>query len=306
MGKKEDPLIRYEGNPILTPEQMPFRCYSVFNAGAIRFKDEYLLLLRVEDYSRRTDFYVATSKDGINFSVRSEPINYPLTEIEKRYRKGHRFDMRITYLENTYYVCHALWLDPGCMIAMAKTEDFVNFEPLPYTSVPSNRNAVLFPEKINGLYARLERPQNIDGSGIMWVSYSPDLVYWGKSMPLDIPVTPWSGKKIGAGTVPIKTREGWLEIYHGVGGTCSTENYYLGVALLDLDDPSRVIAAPRECILAAEKEYECIGQVPNVVFTCGAIETDDGKLNIYYGGADTRICLAQTTIDTLIDYCLKR
>jgi len=300
------PLKRYEDNPILTPGDMPFPCYSVFNSGAILFRDKVLLLLRVESCERKTDFYVATSDDGIRFEVNPEPIDYPLTETEKRYFKAHRFDMRITLLEGTYYVCHASWLGKwGSCIGMATTEDFVHFKPFPYISEPTNRNAVLFPEKINGLYARLDRPQNINGSGTIWLSYSPDLDFWGRSMPLNMPQTSWSGNKSGAGAVPIKTKEGWLEIYHATASTCSSENYYLGVMLLDLEDPSRVVAAPTEFILAAEEVYECVGQTPNVVFTCGAVEMPDGTLNVYYGAADTRMCLAQTKVGELVHYCLR-
>ncbi|MBF0198700.1 MAG: glycoside hydrolase family 130 protein [Planctomycetes bacterium] len=298
------PLTRYPENPILTPEQMPFRCYTVMNAGATIFEGKVLLLLRVEDCERQTDFYVATSTDGINFDVCETPINLPLTEQEKRYGASHRFDMRITFLEGKYYVCHAAWLGKyGSCIGMATTEDFVNFEPIPYLSEPSNRNAVLFPEKIGGLYARLDRPQNVDGSGYTWISYSPDLIFWGKAMPLDLPYTSWNRNKNGAGSIPIKTPHGWLEIFHATAETCSTENYYLGVALLDLEDPSKVLASPREFVLAAEKDYECMGQTPNVVFTSGGVVMPDGTYNIYYGGADTRMCLATTTIKTLIDYC---
>lgn len=298
-------LERYQNNPILTPDDMPFECYSVFNAGAVRYKDKYLLLLRTEDCTRKVTFYTATSDDGYNFNVNPEPINYPLREIEKEYG-GTRFDMRITLLDGTFYVCHALWLaEFGCSSAIAQTDDFVNFRPIDSISVPSNRNGALFPEKINGLYVRLDRPQNIDGSGQIWISYSPDLIYWGNSKPLEMPKTPWSKRKSGAGAIPIKTSKGWLEIYHATSRNASVENYHLGVMLLDLKDPSKVIAAPLQFILAAEKDYECVGQVPNVVFTSGAIETDDGKLNIYYGGADTRMCLAQTSIDRLLEFCLK-
>jgi len=158
-GKKLLPLKRYDKNPILTPENMPFPCYTVMNAGAIKFKNKYLLLLRVEDFARETDTYVATSADGYNFSVSPKPINYPLREIEKKY-KAHRFDARVTCIEGKYYMCHASWLgDLGCTIAIAETVDFVNFTPIGQNSLPSNRNCVLFPEKINGLYTRLERPE---------------------------------------------------------------------------------------------------------------------------------------------------
>ncbi len=298
------PVIRAKENPIITPASMPIECSAVFNAGAVRFNGKYLLLLRVEDFRRQVDFHVATSDDGVHFDVNPKPINYPLRDIEKKYN-ALRFDMRITPLEGWYYVCHAVWMTGlGCTIGMGRTKDFVNFEAI-YGSVPSNRNAMLFPEKIGGRYCRLERPMEADGSGRIWASWSPDLRYWGDSAPLDIGTTVWNWRKTGPGCVPIKTDKGWLEIYHATAKTCSTENYYLGLLLLDLNDPSKVIASCKKFILQPEEVYECVGQVPNVVFTCGAIETDDGKLNLYYAGADTRMCLARTSVPELLDFCVK-
>jgi len=188
---------------------------------------------------------------------------------------------------------------------LATTDDFVNFTPLYNLSEPSNRNAVLFPEKINGMYCRLDRPQNCSDAGSIWVNYSRDLEFWGRAMPVKMPKVQWNRNKCGAGAIPIKTDKGWLEIYHATASTCSSENYYLGAMLLDLEDPSKVVAAPRSMVLAAEEVYECVGQTPNVVFTSGAVEMPDGALNIYYGGADTRMCLAQTTVEDLVRYCLE-
>ena len=301
------PLVRHEANPILAAADMPFPCYTVYNAGAAMFKGKVLLLLRVEDFAMNSDFFVATSDDGVDFEVSDRPIDYPLCETEKRFEPCHRFDMRITPMDGRYYVCHASWLGKyGCCIGMAWTTDFMHFTPMDRLSVPSNRNAVLFPEKINGLYARLERPEVGGGRGGMgmWLSYSPDLEFWGRAMPLDMPARYWTAAKSGAGAIPIKTDEGWLEIFHGCNQNCSTLNYHLGAALLDLEDPSKVIAAPEAFILAPEMEYECVGQVPNVVFTSGAVEMPDGTLNVYYGAADTRTCLAQTTVRELVDFCL--
>jgi predicted GH43/DUF377 family glycosyl hydrolase len=300
----KSPLQRHSENPIITPQDMPFECYSVFNAGAIKVKDEYILILRTECYARNTDFYVARSRDGVNFEVEPEPINYPMSELEQMGRRAHRFDMRITPLDDTFYVCHAVWLDPwGCCVGIAQTDDFVNFKQVSM-SVPSNRNAALFPEKIKGKYVRLERPQNIDKTGHMWVSESLDLIHWGNPRPVILPYTNWNTVKSGAGAVPIKTEKGWLEIYHATCKTASTENYHLGVCMLDLEDPSKVLAAPKKFILAAQEIYECVGQVPNVVFTSGAIVEPDGEIKIYYGGADTRMCLATARIEDLIEFCL--
>jgi len=299
------PLVRHLANPIITPADMPVECSAVFNCGAVKFEGDVLLLLRVEDAERQTRFHTARSRDGVHFDVCPEPIDYPLREIERRLG-SHRFDMRITPLEGTYYICHALWIKPGCVIAMARTDDFRTFTPLEAISPPSNRNAVLFPEKIDGLYTRLERPQNIDGSGQIWISRSPDLKYWGDFAPLAMPDPSWTSRKTGPGAIPIKTNAGWLVIYHATTITASTENYYLGALLLDLADPAKVIAAPRKFILSPEEIYECVGQVPNVVFSGGAVEMEGGTLNIYYGGADTRICLATTTIDRLVQFCLTK
>jgi len=299
---KSSPLIRHPANPIITPAQMPVECSAVFNAGAIRFNGQTLLLLRVEDYARQVNFHTATSDDGVHFQINPQPIEYPLRPLEKE-MGTYRFDMRITPLDGRYYVCHAVWITGlGCMIGMAHTRDFVKFEPLPSLSVPFNRNAVLFPEKINGLYARLERP--MDEGGRIWITYSPDLRYWGDSTPLNVPTTVWNWRKCGPGAIPIKTKAGWLEIYHATAKTASSENYYLGLLLLDLENPSKVIASSPKFILQPEEVYECVGQVPNVVFTCGAVEMPDGKLNVYYAGADTRMCLAQTTVAELLDSCV--
>lgn len=297
-------LQRHPQNPIIAPADMPVPCSAVFNCGATWFDGRVLLLLRVEDMARDNGFYVAMSKDGVHFDIQSEPIHYPLRDVETKFL-DNRFDMRITQLEGQYYVTHASWLGGyGSCIGLARTQDFKTFEAVGELSVPSNRNAALFPERINGRYARLERPQDIDGSGRIWISYSPDLLYWGQSRPVVLPKTPWSRCKSGAGAVPIKTEQGWLCVYHGTATNCATENYYLGVMLLDLENPEQVVAAPRQFILQPETAYECMGQVPNVVFTNGAVVMPDNTLNIYYGGADTRVCLAQVTVDELVEFCL--
>jgi len=299
------PLKRNSGNPILTPEQMPFPCYSVFNAGVTMFRGKVTMILRIEKRDRLSCFHTATSSDGVHFEVNPEPIDYPWAEREKQLGWTNRFDMRLTQIEGRYIGCHAAHVGKfGCCIAMATTEDFVHFKTI-YQGEPTNRNAVLFPEKINGLYARLDRPHTANNNGTIWVSYSPDLEFWGRSKPLTMRDLDWAYNKTGAGAIPIKTPQGWLEIYHGTSSMCSSENYYLGAMLLDLNDPSKVIAQPREFILAAEKDYECMGQAPNVVFTSGALEMPDGTLNVYYAGADTRMCLAQTTVKQLTEWCLR-
>ncbi len=295
------PLKRYEGNPILSAHDMPMEASAVFNAGATLFEGKPLLVLRVEDYERRSHFHVARSDDGVRFTVDAREIEYPLREVERDLGVV-RFDMRITKMADAYYCYHCSWVvGLGSTVALARTTDFVRFEPIGGISVPSNRNALLFPEKIGGRYCRFERP---DGqASVMWINYSPDLIHWGEPQPLRIPETSWNFAKNGAGMVPIKTPKGWLKVYHAVSHPPPAGNYYLGVALLDLENPAKVLKAPRKFILAPVRDYECRGQVPNVVFTSGAVEYPDGRLGVYYGGADQCVALATTTVDELLDFC---
>jgi beta-1,4-mannooligosaccharide/beta-1,4-mannosyl-N-acetylglucosamine phosphorylase len=275
------------------------------NAGAVRYGGKVLLFLRVEGKDRETRFHKAWSEDGLHFEVETEPLQLPLTLLEERVGEQHHFDIRVTPLDGRFYLSYAIYLERwGSTIGMAVTDDFETYTTLPYTSEPANRNAALFPEKIGGYYARLDRPQDVNGNAEMWVSYSPDLEFWGRSMPLGIPRRMWNKGKNGAGCIPVRTEEGWLIVYHATASTCSSLNYYLGAALLDLEDPSVVRAAPAEFLLAAEEPYECVGQTPNVVFTCGAVEMPDGTLNLYYAGADTRLCLGRTTVEELLQFCL--
>ncbi len=295
------PLTRHEANPILTADDLPMEASAVFNAGATWFEDRVLLVLRVEDYRRRSRFHVATSADGVRFDVNPEPIDYPLRPLEEECGCV-RFDMRLTRMEDAWYGYHCTWLNGlGSTVALSRTTDFHRFEPVGGVSTVSNRNAVLFPGKIGGRYCRMERP---DGqASVAWVSYSPDLLHWGDPRPLRLPETSWSFAKNGAGTVPIRTPHGWLEIYHAVSHPPAAGNYYLGVCLLDLEDPSKVLAAPDRFILAPLRDYECLGQVPNVVFTSGAVEHPDGRLLVYYGAADQRVALATTTVEDLLAFC---
>jgi predicted GH43/DUF377 family glycosyl hydrolase len=168
------------------------------------------------------------------------------------------------------------------------------------------RIVVLFPEKINGLYVRLDRPHSEISPWSIWISYSPDLVYWGESKLIMKPLQyHWDEMKIGPGAPPIKTGRGWLNIYHGVFHTMDGSVYRLGIALHDLNDPSKIIAVGDEWILQPDEVFEIIGYVHNVVFTCGAIAEDDGSVKIYWGGADTVMCVGTANIDDLVNSCLK-
>ncbi len=167
------------------------------------------------------------------------------------------------------------------------------------------RNGVLFPEKINGRYARLDRPHSEISPWSIWISYSPDLRYWGDSKLVMKPAEyHWDQMKIGPGAPPIRTDKGWLNIYHGVFPTMDGHVYRLGVALHKLDDPAEILGVGDRWILQPEDEWEIVGYVHNVVFTCGAVPEDDGTLKLYWGGADKVMCAGTAVIDELVELCL--
>jgi len=189
---------------------------------------------------------------------------------------------------------------------LACTQDFRHFSRVAILTLPENKDVVLFPEKINGRYARLERPMTQSSHrGDIWLSFSPDLVYWGDPRPVMTPrARQWDSHKIGAGAPPIKTVHGWLLIYHGVRTTAAGQLYRLGAALLDLEQPWRVIGRARNAILSPLAPEDFHGNVGNVVFTCGALVEPDQTLKVYYGAGDQVMCLATAAVDDVIALCL--
>ncbi len=190
---------------------------------------------------------------------------------------------------------------------MARTKDFQTFTRLESPFLPFNRNAVLFPRKINGNYLMLSRPSDSGHTpfGDIFLSESPDLVYWGKHRHVMGKVEElwWENVKIGGGAAPIETTEGWLLFYHGVTGTCNGLVYSIGGAILDRDQPSVVKYRCREFLLTPEEWYEERGFVPNVTFPCATIQDgESGRIAIYYGAADSYVGLAFTTVDEVVGY----
>ncbi|MEM2972138.1 MAG: glycoside hydrolase family 130 protein [Candidatus Bathyarchaeia archaeon] len=306
---KKEIVKRYKGNPILTAKDMPYECSGIYNSGVVKFDGKYLMLCRVESIDISNYFIPAISEDGYHFKVRKEPIRLPKDEEFKKYTNQMIYDPRITEIDGVYYVLFAAHSSYGVRIGMLKTTDFEEFEFVDFISEPDNRNGVLFPEKINGLYVRLDRPLLQNDHGDMWVSYSPDLIFWGKSKCVLVHGQHggWFWKKVGAGVVPIKTKKGWLEIWHGVHVMAGYQYvYHLGVMLLDLNNPSKIVACAKAPILSPREPYERIGLTHNVVFTSGAILEEDGEVKIYYGGADTVQCVATAQLDDLIDACFNR
>jgi len=294
---------RYAKNPILTPDMIP-GANAVFNSSVTRFGKKYVGVFRVEKREGFQSLRVAWSDDGITkWKFDPEEVLVPTEEPFKTYEEA-RYDPRITKIDDAYYICHASENRFGCQISVARTKDFKKFEKIAVASEPTNRNMVLFPEKIDGLYVRLDRPFEFGGKGNIWISYSPDLVFWGKSeCIMESRSFAWDSGKIGPGCPPIKTKDGWLVIYHGITPRCNGMIYKAGVALLDLKDPRKVLARAKEWIMAPREIYERVGDVPNVCFPTAAIpDFEKDELRLYYGGADTVFCMATAKISELIKF----
>ncbi|MHC4464041.1 MAG: glycoside hydrolase family 130 protein [Planctomycetota bacterium] len=297
-----DLLHRWERNPVITVEDVPFRANTVFNGTPIVTEDGIYLLLRVEGQRGYSFFALARSSDGLRFAIDGKPVMVPAREGHfALYEKKGIEDPRVTVIDGICYVMYTAVGDCGPRIAIARTSDYVNYERIALVSEPGNKDGILFPRKINGRYARLDRPLGL-GRGSIWISYSLDLMNWGDS---EVVITPrsgyWDEFRIGASVTPIETEQGWLEIYHGVKMTSAGPIYRTGVVLLDLDEPTKVIKRGDQPILSPREEYERIGDVGNVCFACGAVLSDNGEMKIYYGAADTSICVATCTLDQILN-----
>ena len=305
-------LHRHPANPLISPRDIP-GCDAVFNCGQTMYKGKTILLVAVILKNHPTPrMHVAESEDGVHFTIRPEPFIIQSSNPKIRPYDQWPIDPRVTYFaeEDTYYIMRPGNSDAGCVAFLGKTRDWETYEDIAVISLPNNRVPCLFPEKINGYYCRLDRPyvlindpHNQNQRGYIWISYSPDLIHWGQHQVLLRPWSHWNGIKIGP-TPPIRTKEGWLEIIHGVSGSCSGQSYHIGAVLLDLNDPSKIIGKMNRYLLKADAEYEYMGQVPNVVFPCGAIADHElDRLRVYYGGADTCIGLATGSISEIVEMC---
>ena len=319
---KTHECIRKIEKPLITYKDSTEGTALTFNAGVAKFKGKYVMLFR-NDYGDPvnkiirpavTDLRVAFSDDGINWSVQPKPI---LEEL-KNDDIIRAYDPRITVIEDKAYVCFAVDTYHGVRCGIAVTEDFEKFEVLSL-SVPDNRNIVLFPEKINGMYTRLERPMAMDGRSWLtpgydvWMQQSKDLKFWGNAnIVLRNEEVEFSNEKIGPAAPPIKTEKGWLTLFHAVYrdktlGKNGWEDkwdriYYAGVMLLDLNDPTKVIGRYEKPLIVPENQNEVAnGFRNNVIFPGGMVLEDNGEVKIYYGAADAVECVAITTVDELLD-----
>lgn len=312
-----DILTRYEGNPVLSAEdfekQLGFKMRAVYNSSAIRCEHggaegKYVMLCRTNQLNHKTLLWGADSDDGLNWSLRPEPFDVPTTETWERYASTVYYDPRITWIDGRYVVLLACQNTAYTRVALFESDDLQSLRYVNYINAPDNRNMVIFPEKSkDGRYIRLERP-NIaaqGGKGSIWLSFSPDLIHWGDSYEVLESGEVWNYgiSGLGPSTVPCRTEEGWLIIFHAVMNNCTTREYAVGAALLDLDEPWKVRHVTKYPILYPETDYEMTGLVEHVCFPCSKIIEADGTLKLYYGGADTVQCVAIGEIGDILYAC---
>ncbi len=325
--KKPNQVIRkHPGNPVLQAGDLEYDSSLVFNAGVCKYQGKYVMVFR-NDYGfspdphqraspgHGTNIGIAVSDDGLRWTPKPTPWFALQTDEIKR-----AYDPRLTVLDGRVYMCFAVDTHHGVRGGVMVTDDFDAYEILSL-SAPDNRNMVLFPERIGGRYARLERPFPVYGRHgpemfDIWFSASPDLRYWGDTeLVLGLEDVPFCNCKIGPGAPPVKTEHGWLTTFHAVykdenrplkgweAGKGWHKEYMGGLMLLDLEDPTKVIGMCPEPILKAEYDYEIDGFRGSVIFPGGMILEDDGEVRIYYGAADTVEALATAHVGDLLELC---
>jgi predicted GH43/DUF377 family glycosyl hydrolase len=261
----------------------------------VQLKDTRGVVYKGRDYlSTMSHIRLARSKDGINFTVEDRPFIYPVDESE---RYGCE-DARVTFIDGKYYINFTVVSGDSWSTALAVTEDFKTLDRKGIIFHPENKDVAIFPEKVNGKYIALHRPNNSGfGKASIWYSESPDLLHWGNHKcivrPRDMK---WESMKIGGGAPPVKTPDGWLSIYHGKG---DNSLYSLFCLLLDLNAPYKIVRRAEVPLLTPTEPFEIEGFFGNVVFTNGMVERD-GKVYLYYGAADESVGVAMTDIDSLL------
>jgi len=299
---------RHAGNPILTAHDWPYPAHTTFNAGACQVGDETVLLVRVEDRCGHSHLTVARSKDGVShWQIDARPSFAPDPANHCEEEWGIE-DPRLTWVEDRdcWVIAYTAYSPSGPLVSLAETKDFRSFQRLGPVMPPENKDAALFPRRFGNRYAMIHRPVASAKAGAhIWISFSPDLIHWGEHQLLlkARHGAWWDASKIGLGPPPLETAEGWLVMYHGVRVTASGSLYRVGLALLDLVDPRRVLRRSNEWVFAPEMPYECLGDVPTVVFPCGWIlDEPTGSIRLYYGGADTCLALATASLSDILAY----
>ena len=306
-----NPIVhRFEGNPILTAADVPFPCELAMNAGVSIFDGKYVMAFRFDSIPGRERFAysgtgLAWSKDGIKWDVEKERCHFHY----QGYDLDWVNDARLTVIDGKLYLSFCFNTLHGERPGIAVWKGGTDFEVI-CLGIPAQRNLILCPEKINGKYWRLERPVTRRPVYDIWISFSEDLVHWGEAeLLLGMEDVPFATMKIGGSAPPVKTDRGWLMTFHAVDNDPAREvvytrpwechwisRYTMGAALLDLNDPQKVIAMTRKPLLVPEMDYET-GDTEkffreNVVFPCGALPDGD-SLRLYYGAGDYSTCMAR-------------
>ena len=298
-------LWRFSGNPIIKRNPTA-SCARVFNSALVPYGDGFMGVFRADHTSGGMRIHLARSKDAVNWDIEDDPIRW-VDESGYPFQPDYGYDPRLVKIDDTYYIMWCTSFAGQPTIGLGMTLDFKTFVRLENAFLPFNRNGVLFPRKINGNYMLLSRPSDNGHTpfGDIFLSESPDLIHWGrhrKVMRIN-GASSWQSLKVGAGPIPIETSEGWLMIDHGVCNTCNGYVYSFGSALLDLEQPSKVLYRTRPYLLTPEADYETIGFVQNVAFPCAALyDAEDGRIAVYYGAADTYVAIAFGYIDEIIDF----
>lgn len=300
----EGVVWRHSENPIIGWNPSP-KVARMYNSSVVPFEGGFAGMFRGDHKNGRAHIHLGFSKDALHWKIEDDEIQWK-DQNGQPYQPGYGYDPRLVKIEDTYYI---VWCTDfgGAALGLGMTKDFKEFTRLENPFIPFNRNGVLFPRKINGNFVLLSRPSDSGHTpfGDIFLSESPDLTYWGKHRRVMTKGGSgwWQGVKIGAGAVPIETTEGWLLFYHGVSTTCNGFVYSFGAAILDINNPSKVLYRTKDYILTPEKEYETAGFVPNVVFPCATLnDAETGRIAIYYGAADTYLAVAYTKVDELVNY----
>jgi beta-1,4-mannooligosaccharide/beta-1,4-mannosyl-N-acetylglucosamine phosphorylase len=297
---------RFAGNPILTTRDWPYPVNAVFNAGAIKIDSETLLLVRCEDLRGFSHLTVARSADGFtNWKI--DPAPTFEAEHESHEERFGVEDPRIIWLEEQkqYAITYTSFGEGGPVVSLAITKDFKTFARLGVLLPPEDKDACLFPQRFKGRFALIHRPI-VRGEAHMWISFSPDLKHWGDHRILIMARSAyWDSRRVGLGCQPIKTEAGWLIFYHGVRVTAAGAIYRIGIALLDLHEPWKVLRRSDEWVLGPQAPYERVGDVGDVVFPTGAVvDEKTAEIRLYYGAADYCVAVATAKLEDVLDYAL--
>ncbi|HZA04247.1 MAG TPA: hypothetical protein VE617_06765 [Propionibacteriaceae bacterium] len=303
-------FTRYRGNPLLSPIRWPYTVNAVMNAGAAKVDGSTVLLCRVEDRRGISHLTVARSADGLsNWVVEHEPLLAPTPGLV--HESWGLEDSRLTWVPelDRWVIVYTSFGPGGPGLSLATTADFRSAERLGMVKAPEDKNGALLPRRVGDHFVLLHRPASVlTGRSDIWLSRSTDLHTWAPPEPVMAarPGSWWDSARIGIGPPPIETPEGWLMIYHGVRTTVAGALYRVGLALLDLEEPTVVRRRCAEWVLGPQESYELVGDVPGVVFPCGLVSanTDGDELRLYYGAADTSIAAATASKSALLDFVL--